>query len=525
MLDQLTREDLSLIEKVIGPVGATRLGREEVTVRTSDGVTLYGTVTRPIDDGTLPAILIRTPYGRAEMHAAAAYLATRGYAVVIQDTRTSTSYFHEAGDGRTTVDWIEKQPWFDGNLMLTGFSYLGFAAWATASTRPASLRAMAIAEYSSDRVTAWYPGGAFTLDQALTWSVDNEPGGSATPPKADDFAHLPLSDADKAATGSTLSFYQERLEFGARSPHWAPIDYSNIAENAGVPVLLFDGWYDYHRIPILQDFERLGRAGVPRRLVIGPWTHHPLDMPKFFEEVAAWFDLHVKGKGQPRPEASLYDTGACEWVHCAEWSDNVPSHTLYAAASNQLDAVPSPQPTDIGWTYNPLDPTPAVGITAFGGLDVGGPQDNRDLIGRDDVVTFTSSVLEADLPTAGRVTAHVAVRADTPSVDLFIRVLDVTAAGEAFNVCEAIRRISDPGLRTTGGLVLDIDLGPIAHRFGKGHAVAVLVASGAFPYYDRNLGYGEPSQSATRARASHPVLQVGGIDGLLITFSNHPVSV
>ncbi|MEY9852838.1 putative CocE/NonD family hydrolase [Leifsonia sp. EB41] len=525
MLHEVSSDDLNAMQEVIGPFGPARVGREDVTVQTLDGAVLHGTVTRPIVDETLPAILIRTPYGRAELDAAAAFLASHGYAVLVQDTRTSTSYFHEAGDGRAAADWIEEQSWFDGNLMLTGFSYLGFTAWATASTRPASLRAMAIAEYSSDRVTAWYPGGVFTLDQALTWSVENEPGGSAAPPRLEDFAHLPLSDADRAATGSTLPFYQERLEFGADSPHWAPIDYSHIAESVSIPVLLFDGWYDYHRIPILQDFERLGSAGVPRRLVVGPWTHNPLEIRTFLEEVVAWFDVHVRGKGGTPPEASLFDTGAGAWVDYTEWSDDIPTRTFYAAAGNQLHDSAPPHATDIGWTYDPSNPTPAIGITAFGGLDAGGPHDNRALIDRPDVITFTTAALAADLRTAGRVSAHATVRADASSVDLFIRVLDLTPSGEAFNVCEAIRRITDPALQAEDGVVVDIDLGPIVHRFGTGHAVGVLVASGAYPYYDRNLGYGDAPRDAIRSRITHPVIQAGGSGGLSITFSDHPVTV
>ncbi|WP_426516077.1 CocE/NonD family hydrolase [Diaminobutyricibacter sp. McL0618] len=519
MLEELSRDELLVIEAATGPLGTDAVGREEAAVPVAGGAMLKGTLARPLTGEPVPGILIRTPYGRSEMSAPAAYLASHGYAVLVQDTRSSTSYFFEAQDGRSAVEWIEEQAWFDGNLLLAGFSYLGFAAWATASTLPSSLRAMAIAEYSSDRVTAWYPGGAFTLDQALTWSVGNEPGGSDISSSPLDFSHLPLGDADTAATGETLPFFRERLEFGPDSQHWKSLDFSALAESIAVPVLLFDGWYDYQRIPIFQDFERVGRAGAPRRLVFGPWTHNPLDMRKFLAETRAWFDLHARDKGEPAPEASLFDTGTNGWVDFDRWPDNLSTTTLYATSYFRLAGESVAEPTCVGWTYDPLHPTPSIGLTAFGGLDVGGPHDNRPLFDRSDVVVFTSELLTAELRTAGRVSARATLRSDAPSTDLFIRILDVSPSGVALNVCEAIRRVSSRDLPGSAAYSLEIDLGPIAHTFVAGHAVAVLIASGAFPYYDRNLGYGDPPSTGARTRIANNTVEVGGVGGLSITFS------
>ena len=39
---------------------------------------------------------------------------------------------HEREDGLDTVAWIERQPWFDGNLFTSGPSYLGYTQWALA---------------------------------------------------------------------------------------------------------------------------------------------------------------------------------------------------------------------------------------------------------------------------------------------------------------------------------------------------------------------------------------------------------
>ncbi|MFD6697900.1 MULTISPECIES: CocE/NonD family hydrolase [unclassified Microbacterium] len=519
LLQELTDAELELIRVDIGALGPDRVGREYVAVTAADGAVLHGTLTRPQEVNPRPVIVIRTPYGRSELDGAAAYLSSRGYAVLVQDTRSATSYFSEAGDGRSTADWATSQSWCDGTLLLAGFSYLGFTAWATASTRPPALRAMSIAEYSTDRVSAWYPGGALTLDLALSWSLQNEANSSEPHPPADAFDVLPLGDAGEAAAGGPLPFFRERLMHGADSSHWAPLDYSSTAEDAGIPVLLFDGWYDYQRIPLFQDFERLGRMGAPRRLVFGPWTHNPIEMTRYLDETLTWFDLHAKGMGTAPAEASLYDTGARGWVEFDRWPANPPQQVFHATPNRLLSVEPVEGSTFIGWAYDPDDPTPAVGLTAFGGLEVGGPQDNRTLLDRSDTVVFTADPLAEDLDAVGRVRVRSTVRSDAPSTDFFVRLLDVTADGVAANVCDAICRVTDPQLSSSNGVVVELDLGPIAHRFLAGHRPAVLVASGAYPYYDRNLGFGDPLLTAVRRRIAHPSVCIGGTDGLSITLT------
>jgi predicted acyl esterase len=46
-------------------------------------------------------------------------------------------------DGKELVDWIAERPWSDGNVGMTGQSYLGWSQFATASWRPEALRCIA----------------------------------------------------------------------------------------------------------------------------------------------------------------------------------------------------------------------------------------------------------------------------------------------------------------------------------------------------------------------------------------------
>src|SRR5262249_19940240 len=102
--------------------------------------------------------------------------AERGYQAVVQSTRGTfgsggeIDFRGEAGDGRAPADRVGAQPWSNGEVATSGPSYLSFVQWALASTRPPQLRAMAIQIMAADRRHSYYPGGAFALDTALTWT-------------------------------------------------------------------------------------------------------------------------------------------------------------------------------------------------------------------------------------------------------------------------------------------------------------------------------------------------------------------
>ena len=161
---------------------------------------------------------MRTPYGRANWADEGIYWASHGYHMMVQDSRGTSSYFAEVADGADTVKWIEQAPWLGNALLLKGFSYLGFTAWATASTRPASLRALSIQVYSSDRVSSWYPGGSFGLDNALPWTA-----GQASAVDSSDRS-LDLSIPDRMTPASTTSPFRTPT-----SPSRAPPSRSTVS--------------------------------------------------------------------------------------------------------------------------------------------------------------------------------------------------------------------------------------------------------------------------------------------------------
>src|SRR4051812_47814682 len=113
-----------------------------------DGVTLYATVYRPAEGPPVPAILSRTCYQAHRGVTANAAVdpeqaVPAGYALVVQDVRgTGRSdgefdpFVNEAADGYDSVEWLAAQEWCNGDVMLSGRSYVGATQWLAGGGGP-----------------------------------------------------------------------------------------------------------------------------------------------------------------------------------------------------------------------------------------------------------------------------------------------------------------------------------------------------------------------------------------------------
>jgi predicted acyl esterase len=96
----------------------------DLEVRMRDGVVLRADVLRPDRPGRLPALLVRTPYGKTwerSDDSFAVRAARAGYVVVFQDVRgryrsdgVFDPYRQEGKDGYDTIAWVAGLPYCDG---------------------------------------------------------------------------------------------------------------------------------------------------------------------------------------------------------------------------------------------------------------------------------------------------------------------------------------------------------------------------------------------------------------------------
>src|SRR5579871_5163261 len=127
--------------------------QRDVWVPMRDGVKLATDIYLPAANGSavrekFPTILQRTPYdkqGTGDV-AIGKYLAARGYAVVIQDTRgrfKSEGVWHmlndDGNDGSDACEWIGRQEWSNNRIGMIGTSYVGGTQHAVALQKAPNL--------------------------------------------------------------------------------------------------------------------------------------------------------------------------------------------------------------------------------------------------------------------------------------------------------------------------------------------------------------------------------------------------
>jgi putative CocE/NonD family hydrolase len=492
--------------------------RRDIPISMPDGITLLADRYRARDHGMQPVILMRSPYGRGGLHAFAARIfAERGFQVVVQSCRgtygsggTFDAYRDEAQDGLATLAWIEAQTWCPGKIATFGPSYLGIAQWAMATDPPASLRALA-PTITSSRVRAFtYTGGAFSLDSTLAW-LELLAGQGRTAQQrmrarfdakrrmAAAFATVPLSEADRVLTGERVPFYQDWLAREHDDVFWQPVEFDRHLDAVSIPVTMVTGWYDMFLPVQLADYLTLRAAGREARLTVGPWKH--TDPGVAFESLRDgldFFGMHLRDTrpAVPRARVRLFVGGSQRWVDFDEWPPPARTVRWHLQPGGGLHPRPPIGETADRFRYDPSNPTPSVGGSLL--ASTGGPQDNRTLEQRGDVLVYTSSSLVRDVEVIGPVSAELHVRSSLEHTDFFVRLCDVEPSGRSINIADGLARLG-PGdwhAGPDGVTTVTVALWPAAHVFGRRHRIRVQVSSGAHPRFARNLGGGEPLGTA-----------------------------
>ena len=216
--------------------------RETMRVAMPDGVRLATDVYHPRSEEPQATLLVRTPYGRRGLILMFGLLprlfASHGVHVVVQDTRGRYGsegewdpFRHESADGRTTLEWIAKQAWFDGRLATWGASYFGLTQWAIAANPPVPIRAMVPVITCASFYDLFWVDGAFSLSSALRWASGVAGRRSRLPREgrlARAFGLLPAATADASATGAAVPFYREWIgRPNDDDPYWRAIDFAS----------------------------------------------------------------------------------------------------------------------------------------------------------------------------------------------------------------------------------------------------------------------------------------------------------
>ena len=487
------------------PLAASAQEQFTEWVEMPDGVLLATEVYLPEGDGPWPVVLLRTPYGRFDNNEVA--VTGDGYAYVAQEIRgTGESegewdYANDTVDGHTTVDWIVDQSWCDGRISMGGFSGPGHMSYAMAGGAPDAMTCQHAGGASPDFYHhAVYQGGAFRWDYAGEWLIAQGYG-------------------DRIETV---------LEHRLLDEYWEPYQWIDGADEVHTPMLHIGGWYDVGlqgALDAFRDFQHQGGAGARGRqyLIVGPWSHltfgaaqagtvgYPDSASLDLEAVRADFrDYWVKGEPTGVDEWSpvqVYLMGDIEdgeapgnhWVELDDWPPWSYKEPWHLNANGGLGDAAAPSGS-IALTIDPNDPVPTRGGANL--FAAAGPLLQYTAEERDDVLTFTSEVLEQPVAIMGPVTARIWIRPDTTDLDLSVRLCDVYPQGsypveKSHLVIDGIQRARmrcgddhecflEPGVATE----IEVDLWSTAIVFAAGHRIRVSIAGSNSPRFEVNPNHG-----------------------------------
>ncbi|MDQ2874983.1 MAG: CocE/NonD family hydrolase [Actinomycetota bacterium] len=485
-------------------------------------------------------------------------LVEAGYAVVYQDCRGTfrsggefTPMLNEAADGVDTVAWLLDQPWCDGNIGTFGASYLGFVQWAAASAG-APLKAIAPALTTTDYYsTPWYSeGGALSLHAIQTWTTmmalaeeQRALGAGAGDPKAlmelagmaaDPAAHLaPLPVRVRPALEKQWQWWAEILAHPARDQYWRDLSVADRFEDITVPALNIGGWFDIFVNSTVRSFTGLKSRGGSaaardgQRLIVGPWDHlnstgsYPdrqfgmmadAQLADLTGAHQRFYDRWLRGREDALAGSApvrVFVMGIDQWRDEQDWPLPDTSYADYhlhssgransADGDGELRAEPPAAERADTYLYDPLRPVPTLGgrVMSPSTANAAGPVDQRSAEARQDVLCYSTPVLDHPVEVTGHVSLTVFVSSSAPDTDFTGKLVDVFPDGCAIFLTDGILRaryrnsLAEPEPLTPEQVYeVTLDLSVTSNVFLPGHRIRLEVSSSNFPRFDRNTNTG-----------------------------------
>lgn len=482
------------------PCSAAPTISEMVPMR--DGVRLATDVYLPPLPGPHPVTLIRTVYNKdwaIDDPTVSALAITM--AIVVQDCRgryasegVDCLFQCDRDDGHDTMAWVAAQPWCNGRIVTQGASALGIVQYQAAPEAPDALEAMYVMVATPTVCEhTMFVNGVFREAMVEGW-----------------------------LEGQGSSFFLDSLAAhpDCADPFWdaGRIDLDYDLVNA--PTVHVGGWFDIFTQGTLDAFmgfqtQATQEAREHQYLIMGPWTHGfdfsfpvegqalPFTFPNPFPDDfidPIWWTLHFLGLDDSGhelddlPPVQYYVMGDVsdpnapgnDWRHAASWPIPAVHVPYYLRAGGGLSELP---PEASGgatpYTYDPSDPCPTLG---GGNLILpAGPQDQRPIELRNDVIVFQTEQLSRPLEITGRVRARFYVSADVPDTDVVVRLCDVYPDGKSMLFLDAPARLSLSGPYTPNTVVpVDVDLWSTSLILNQGHRLRISVTSSNWPRFRAN---------------------------------------
>ncbi len=537
--------------------------KREVMIPMRDGIHLYTAIYEPVKgQGRHPVIMQRTPYGcypygkelNGSLWNGMAAFAEKGYIIVFQDVRgrrMSEGDFvnvrpvsfrkgapaDDASDAYDTADWLVRHTECNGNIGLTGNSYLGYYALVSALCAHPAIKAVCPQAPIGD----WFMGddthhnGVLMLTDAFRFLSGfhrprKGPSVSDSPYKAyyegnerDFFLQKATLRNVLQVLGDSIGFWNDMAAHPDYDSWWQERSYRHLLGRTKAAVMIVGGLFD------AEDLYGTWNAyyGLKHSrngslfLLMGPWAHggwhsrkantlggirfSDQDLGTTFSDMQqAFFDHYLLGKGSfpdKTPAATVFFTGENRWRTFTEWpAKAVKRQSLYLNRQGTLSSdPPAERKSCTQYTSDPADPVPYTATQAPHRKAAYMVEDQRFAGGRADVLSFQTGILQHDVTIGGEITADLWVSLTTTDADFVVKLVDkypddaTAMGGYELPVRADIMRgryresfARPKPFRPRQPQRVTFRMPDAAHTFRKGHRIKVYIQSSWFPLAEMN---------------------------------------
>ncbi|GAB2610937.1 CocE/NonD family hydrolase [Belliella aquatica] len=347
-------------------------------------------------------------------------------------------------------------------------------------------------------------------------------------------SHLPIQDIIKNVNGPK-GIYEEMITRKPNDPKWFEGGLFHDDMEFEKPSFWFVSWYDVAASPNLALYNHVRNSAKDPKirdnqyLVIAPTLHCAYTRAtentivgersvgdarlNYNELTYAWFDFWLKGEEnkikEDMPKVRYFTMGSNEWQSSDTWPPKEAQMTTFfldskGKANSRLgDGVlsskrPNRDNPD-SFKYDPMNPVNSYGgnVCCTGNAVQGGSWDQQEMELREDILVYTSDVLEEGIEVSGFIESKLYLSTDVKDTDLTIKLIDVYPDGSAYNLDETIQRVRyregyEKEVFMEKGKVYEVNMTPMStsNFFEKGHRIRIEVSSSNFPRFDRNMNTG-----------------------------------
>lgn len=486
----------------------------EFRMPADDGVELYTYGVVPTNGVKCPVILMRTPYdakafkGVEDWAKHAGENILRGYARVVQQCRGSAlsggvriPYVDERRDSLAAIRFLRTLPCYDGEIYLSGGSYLSSVHWAYLDDCPPDVKGAMLNIQCADRYPVVMHNGFLKIGLHAGWYLGQYKSNDKTLTRHREttLAHIPLCDFTKRYFGDGKEGPLPGLDDviahpRPEDPFWrlpggGGGEYRNGFTHSKIPILMVTGWYDIYADGLCDQWRE---ASAERKancaLMIDAFNH---DGKRHDDSLDPSSAVHFPDGSRHDPKVRVPDFAWFDYLRGGPCPSNVKVgevtwYNLWENAWHHAKGIPEGKfPLTLAvrgaaertFRYDPRHPAKfplGCGI-GFGWIR---PMPGPDF--RPDVLTYVFEPASRQVDVAGRMNVALRVRSDCEDTAFYVRVSVKKAGTEKFyGLRESIKALTwDEGDYVPGSVrTLRFDLADIAFRLGKGDVLRLDVSS------------------------------------------------